>query len=76
MFSWTAFDNSFISFIISPLNIIDLLAILPFLFNLLFEGLSISGLRVIRVIRFFRIFRLFKLSRFIKDMRMIVGVRL
>ncbi|CAD8134713.1 unnamed protein product [Paramecium pentaurelia] len=71
MFSSTAFDQSFTRFILSPLNIIDLFAITPFLFNLIFEGANLSGLRVIRIIRFMRVFRLFKLSRFIKDMLMI-----
>lgn len=59
-------------FILSPLNMIDLLAIMPFLFNLIFEGASLSGLRVIRIVRFMRIFRLFKLSRFMKDMLILV----
>ncbi|CAK71284.1 unnamed protein product (macronuclear) [Paramecium tetraurelia] len=72
MFSSTAFDSTFTQFILSPLNIIDLFAITPFLFNLIFEGANLSGLRVIRIIRFMRVFRLFKLSRFIKDMLMIV----
>ncbi|CAD8134479.1 unnamed protein product [Paramecium octaurelia] len=72
MFSSTAFDSTFTRFILSPLNIIDLFAITPFLFNLIFEGANLSGLRVIRIIRFMRVFRLFKLSRFIKDMLMIV----
>ncbi|CAK55646.1 unnamed protein product (macronuclear) [Paramecium tetraurelia] len=72
MFSSTAFDQKLMGFILSPLNLIDLLAIMPFLFNLIFEGASLSGLRVIRIIRFMRVFRLFKLSRFMKDMLMIV----
>ncbi|CAD8137020.1 unnamed protein product [Paramecium pentaurelia] len=72
MFSSTAFDSKLMGFILSPLNLIDLLAIMPFLFNLIFEGASLSGLRVIRIIRFMRVFRLFKLSRFMKDMLMIV----
>ncbi|CAD8148445.1 unnamed protein product [Paramecium pentaurelia] len=71
MFSSTAFDSKLVKFIFSPLNLIDLLAIMPFLFNLIFEGASLSGLRVIRIIRFMRVFRLFKLSRFMKDMLMI-----
>ncbi|CAD8048964.1 unnamed protein product [Paramecium sonneborni] len=72
MLSSTAFDQKLAKFILSPLNLIDLLAIMPFLFNLIFEGTSLSGLRVIRIVRFMRVFRLFKLSRFIKDMLIIV----
>ncbi|CAD8051804.1 unnamed protein product [Paramecium sonneborni] len=72
MLSSTAFDQKLMKFVLSPLNLIDLLAIMPFLFNLIFEGTSLSGLRVIRIVRFMRVFRLFKLSRFMKDMLMIV----
>jgi potassium voltage-gated channel Shaker-related subfamily A protein 2 len=53
----------------------DVLALLPFPFDLIFENSSMSGLRVIRVIRFLRVFRLFKLSRLMKDMQMIVNIR-
>jgi voltage-gated potassium channel len=46
-------------FILTPMMLIDLLAILPF-----FLPFFIADLRFIRVIRLFRLFRLFKLARY------------
>ncbi len=46
-------------FMVKPLNIIDLLAVLPFYLSFL----SVD-LRILRVIRLVRIFRIFKLSRY------------
>jgi len=46
-------------FVLTPMMLIDLLAILPF-----FLPFFIADLRFIRVIRLFRLFRLFKLARY------------
>lgn len=50
-------------FIISPIMLIDLAAILPF-----FLPFVVADLRVIRIIRLLRIFRLFKLARYSESM--------
>ncbi|CAD8111352.1 unnamed protein product [Paramecium sonneborni] len=71
LFSTSAFDRSLLQFIISPMNLIDFVSILPFLLSLFLTEDSFSQLRVLRLIRFIRIFRLFKLSRFIKEISMI-----
>lgn len=53
-------------FMVKPLNIVDLLAVLPFYLDLL---LPLSGLdlRIVRVIRLIRVFRIFKLAKYSKS---------
>lgn len=51
-----------LSFLFTPLNVIDFLSILPFYLELFL--ISMLNLRILRVIRLIRIFRLFKLSRY------------
>lgn len=51
---------------LTPLALIDLLAILPF--YLIFMGMD---LRLLRMLRLFRMFRLFKIARYISALRLI-----
>eukprot|EP00794_Sanderia_malayensis_P018278 gene18278-20101_t len=50
-------------FVRSFLNLIDVVAILPFYITLPMESNNVSSLGVLRVIRLVRVFRIFKLSR-------------
>ncbi len=59
--------NSRIRFILSPLGIVDLLAIIPFYLPMLFK----IDLRVIRILRLLRLLRIFKLGRFSKSLKTI-----
>ena len=54
-----------IAFLVAPLNVIDLLSILPFYVTLALQdvGGSIDVLRVVRVVRVFRVFKLSRHSR-------------
>lgn len=54
-----------IKFIISPMGLIDLFAILPFYLNLIVD------LRFLRIIRLTRMFRLLKLNRYVKTLNML-----
>lgn len=58
-----------LKFLISPMAIIDLLAILPF--YLPFLGVD---LRVLRILRLFRIFRIIKMARYTKAFTMVRDV--
>lgn len=58
-----------IRFLLTPLAVIDLLAILPFYLS----SIAID-LRIIRVIRVFRIFRLFKMVRYSKAIKTLADV--
>mmetsp|Transcript_17461 Transcript_17461/g.67759 ORF Transcript_17461/g.67759 Transcript_17461/m.67759 type:complete len:412 (+) Transcript_17461:79-1314(+) len=55
-------------FIINPMNIIDLLSVLPYYLDLIFIVIGISGdasfLAAIRLVRLVRVFRVFKLGRY------------
>ncbi len=56
-----------IKFALSPLALIDLLAILPFILSFLFP----VDMRVVRILRFIRIFRVFKLYRYSKTLQIL-----
>ena len=45
------------------MNIIDVVAIMPFYLEIMLANVSIPGLSVFRVVRLVRVFRLFKVSR-------------
>ena len=62
---------SFVIYPITPMAIIDLLAILPSL-SVLNSGLRL--LKVIRLLRTFRVFRVFKAIRYSKSMQIVLGV--
>ncbi len=69
---WTAnlqdkFDRSRLKFALSPLGIIDLIAILPFYLPMLFP----IDLRIVRILRLMRLVRIFKLGRFSKSLKTI-----
>ncbi len=59
-----------IKFALSPLALIDLLAILPFILHFLFP----VDLRIVRILRFVRIFRVFKLYRYSKTLQILAKV--
>ena len=60
-----------IKFIKSFLNIIDLVAILPYYITLPLDTASGSSFAVLRVIRLVRVFRIFKLSRHSKGLQIL-----
>ena len=64
------------AFVLSPLNIIDLVAILPFYLELILYAIwgsdtSVTAVAVIRVVRLVRVFRLFKLGQHSRQVRMV-----
>jgi voltage-gated potassium channel len=59
-----------IKFALTPMAIIDLLAILPFYLPMLLP----LDLRFVRSLRLFRLFRLFKMARYSESMRTIMNV--
>lgn len=66
-------ENKIISrllYLITPLAIIDLLAILPFYLPLIIP----FDLRFLRILRLIRIFRLFKIQRYSKSLKLITKV--
>ena len=54
-----------ISYVISPLGIIDLIALIPSYLSIFFVGAQ--SLLVFRALRLLRVFRIFKLSRFLTE---------
>jgi hypothetical protein len=60
-------------FIIQPMNIIDLFAIVPFYIEVLL-GYVASNLTVLRVLRLTRLFRLVKLGRYFEVLQLVVRV--
>ena len=60
------------TFLIGALNIIDLVAILPFYISLALQSNSnVSSLAILRALRLVRVFRIFKLSRYSKGLRIL-----
>lgn len=68
----------FLKYIVSPLAIIDLLAILPSILIIVAPYLShldrLLDFRVVRLLRTMRLLRIFKITRYSTSLRMIVGV--
>jgi hypothetical protein len=65
-------------FLIQPLNIIDLLSVLPFYVDVFLElggwtSVGTDQLTVLRIIRLTRVFRVFKVSRFTQGFSMMVN---
>lgn len=60
-----------IQFIVSPLGLIDLLAILPFYLTFIY-----ADLRVLRVLRVFRLLRVAKVARYSRTLRIFANVLL
>ena len=62
-----------VKFLYQVLNIIDLIAILPFYITLILHATdaNISSLSILRVLRLVRVFRIFKLSRYSKGLKIL-----
>ncbi|XP_028397090.1 potassium voltage-gated channel subfamily A member 2-like [Dendronephthya gigantea] len=78
--SWFTFEYivRFISspiktkFVVGALNLIDLIAILPFFISFALQSSSnVSSLALLRALRLVRVFRIFKLSRYSKGLRIL-----
>ena len=60
-------------FLYQPLNMIDLVAIIPFYITLVLSqtNTNVSSLSILRVLRLVRVFRIFKLSRYSKGLKIL-----
>lgn len=60
-------------FLHQPLNMIDLVAIIPFYITLILKqtDTELSSLSILRVLRLVRVFRIFKLSRYSKGLKIL-----
>ncbi|KAK3726606.1 hypothetical protein QZH41_011284 [Actinostola sp. cb2023] len=59
-------------FVVSVLNIIDVVAIIPFYITLpMKEPTSVSSLAILRCVRLVRVFRIFKLSRYSRGLQIL-----
>jgi voltage-gated potassium channel len=59
-----------LKYIISPMALIDLVAVLPFYLPMIVK----LDLRFVRILRLVRIFRIFKMGRYSKSLKMVGGV--
>ena len=62
-----------LQFLYQPLNMIDLVAIIPFYITLILSqtNTNVSSLSILRVLRLVRVFRIFKLSRYSKGLKIL-----
>jgi len=60
-------------YILTPMALIDLIAILPFYLGLFIDASQVDA-RFVRGIRLFRLFRLFKIGRYSQSISQLVGV--
>ena len=62
-----------LQFLYQPLNMIDLVAIIPFYIMLVLKqtNTNVSSLSILRVLRLVRVFRIFKLSRYSKGLKIL-----
>ena len=65
--------SSIVKFLKSPMNIVDLVAILPFFISLFLtsDEASVTVFAFLRVLRLVRVFRIFKLSRYSKAIQLL-----
>ena len=62
------------AFVMSPMNLVDLVAILPFYLELAFAGGGGAAFSVLRVLRLARVFRVLKLGKFCSSLATLVRV--
>jgi hypothetical protein len=58
-------------FVTSILNVIDLIAIIPFYISIAMADTDVSSLAILRVVRLVRVFRIFKLSRYSRGLQIL-----
>ena len=71
---WSSPDK--LAFLRQPLNIVDILAILPVFLELMISSNSSSGSAIIRIVRLVRIFRVFKITRYLPWVRVFTNALL
>ena len=63
-------NRTFANYFFKPLNIVDLISVVPWWFERIAGGSS--GLAVVRMLRFARVFRLLKAGSFLKELQLFV----